>query len=47
MRKEFIEAKTRRQAMKAASWAADFVKVDGGYMAFESADDANAFKSQR
>lgn len=47
MRKEFIEAKTRKQAAKLAPWAADMVKVDGGYMAFESADDADTFRSQK
>lgn len=47
MRKEFIQATTRRQAVKLAPWAADLIKVDGGYMAFESVGDAETFRGQK
>lgn len=47
MRKEFIECKTRQQALKAAPWAAELIKVDGGYMAFESEADAEMWRAQR
>ena len=47
MRKEFIQADTRYQAKKAAPWAASIVKVEGGFMAFESVSDAQLWKSQK
>jgi hypothetical protein len=47
MRKEFLEVETRYQARKLAPWAAVIVKVSGGYMAFESADDYRIWKNQR
>ncbi len=34
------------QARDTAPWAAKIVKVDGGYMAFESIDDYNTWKRQ-
>ena len=46
MRKEFIECKTRSTAVRRAPWAAKIVKVDGGYMAFESEADYDAWKNQ-
>lgn len=47
LRKEFLYGcKSRRQARKLAPWAADYVKVDGGYMAFESMTDADTFRAQ-
>jgi len=47
MRKEFFDVRTRRQAVKAAPWACDIIRVDGGYVAFESAADADVFRGQR
>lgn len=47
MRKEFIECKTRRTAVRRAPWAAEIIKCDGGYMAFESAADADAWRGQK
>lgn len=39
MRSEFIEANTLVEAEAAAPWAAEIIKVDGGYHAFESMAD--------
>lgn len=47
MRKEFIECKSRATAYRRAPWAATVVKLDGGFMAFESAEDACIFKGQK
>jgi hypothetical protein len=47
MRKEMIQVKTRKEAEQAAPWASKVVKVDGGYMAFESIDDYRAWKNQQ
>jgi hypothetical protein len=47
MRKEFIECKTRKTAIKRAPWAAIYRKVEGGYMAFESLADFEIWKNQK
>jgi len=47
MRTEFLQVSTRKQAAKLAPWAAVIVKCDGGYMAYESVDDARTAKNQR
>lgn len=47
MRKELIECKTRAQAERLAPWAAEIIKVEGGYMAFESVIDADIYRSQK
>jgi hypothetical protein len=47
MRKELIVCKTRKTAVKRAPWACKVVKVEGGYMAFESWDDYNTWKNQK
>ncbi len=47
MRKEFIETSKRSIAVKEAYWAVKIVKVEGGYMAFESRDDFNTWKNQK
>lgn len=47
MRIEFIQAATVAQARKLAPWAAKVVKVDGGYMAFESIADYETWKRQK
>ena len=47
MRKEFIECKARGTAKRQAPWAAKIVKVEGGYMAFESIDDFEVWKRQK
>ena len=48
MRKDFLRgAKSVKAARKAAPWACRVIKVDGGYMAFESNDDAYLWVSQK
>lgn len=48
MRKQLIpNAKTAAEARKAAPWAAKVVKVEGGYMAFESVADYEVWKRQK
>lgn len=47
MRKQFIETDKRAEAVKACPWAAKIIKVDGGYMAFESHDDYKTWKNQK
>jgi len=46
MRKEFIECETLEQAEQGAPWAAEIIEVEGGYMAFESAADADLWRGQ-
>lgn len=47
MKKEFIECKDRRTAYRRCPWAAKIVKVEGGYMAFESLDDYRIWRGQK
>jgi hypothetical protein len=47
MRQQFTEAKTRKSASKDCPWAARVVKVDGGYMCFESEADYQTWKQQK
>jgi len=47
MRQEFFEAKTRKEATHKAPWAAKIVKVEGGYMAFESTEGYETWKRQK
>jgi hypothetical protein len=47
MRKEFINASSAKQARKLAPWAAKVVKVEGGYLAFESVADAQTWRRQK
>ena len=47
MRKEFLAVKTRKTAVKLAPWACKIVKVEGGYMAFESWDDLRTWRNQK
>jgi hypothetical protein len=47
MRKEFVECKSRKTAYKRCPWACAVVKVNGGYMCFESATDYDNFKGQK
>ena len=48
MRKQLIHnAKTAAEARKAAPWAAKVVKVEGGYIAFESVTDYETWKRQK
>jgi hypothetical protein len=47
MRTVFLAVKTRKEAVDAAPWAEKIVKVEGGYMAFESEDDYRTWKNQK
>jgi hypothetical protein len=47
MKSQFIEAKSKQQAEKLAPWAEIIVKVEGGYHAFESAEDYRIWKQQK
>lgn len=47
MRTMFIECKDRRTAVRRAPWAAVIIKVDGGYVAFLSAQDAELYRKQK
>lgn len=43
----FLEVATRKQARKQYPSAAVIVKVDGGYMAFDTATDYETWKKQK
>lgn len=59
MRKSFISkdkrdaergydvAETRERAEDIASWACDIIETEGGWMAFESASDADIYRNQK
>lgn len=47
MRQEVVECKTRKQAEKQCPWAEKIVKVEGGYMCFESNVDYKIWKNQK
>jgi hypothetical protein len=47
MRTVSIYTKSLKEAKKQAPWAAKIIKVDGGYIAFESMDDYKTFVSQK
>lgn len=42
-----IECKSRKTAIRKAPWAAKIVKVEGGYLAFESMADYQTWKRQK
>ena len=47
MKTVFVECKTRKTAIRRCPWAAKIVKVQGGYMAFESVQDFETWKRQK
>jgi hypothetical protein len=47
LRQQFIGVKTRKEAEQEATWAAKIVKVEGGYLAFESIADYKTWKNQK
>ncbi len=47
MRKLFIECASRSTAARRAPWAAVIMKVEGGFIAFESAEDYRVAKAQK
>jgi len=46
MRKEFIQDVDMETAENIAYWACAIIAVDGGYMCFESSDDAEEWMEQ-
>jgi len=40
-------AMSREEAETIAPWAADLIETDGGWLAFESATDAETWRNQR
>jgi len=46
MKTQFVVG-TRRQAMQHCPWAAKIVKVEGGYMCFESITDYEVWCKQK
>ena len=47
MRKEFVGCKDRRTALRRCPWACVIVKVNGGFLAYESAADYQVWKNQK
>jgi hypothetical protein len=47
MRSQFVECKSRSTAASRCPWAAKIVKVEGGFHAFESAQDYKTWKNQK
>ena len=47
MRKESVEAKSKKGALTLCPWACKVVKVEGGYMCFESIVDYKIWKNQK
>ena len=47
MSTQFIETNSRKEAAKEMSWAEKIVKVDGGYMGFESISDYKTWMNQK
>lgn len=47
MKTQSVPAKSAAEARKLAPWAAKIVKVDGGYMAFESLTDYRTWQKQK
>ena len=47
MRSQFVEVKTRKEAVAACPWAEKIVKVYGGYYCFESVQDWVTWSKQK
>lgn len=47
MQCEFVEVETLDEAEVACPWATIVVKVEGGYLAFESVADYETWKAQQ
>ncbi len=47
MRRLFVACKSRNTAKKRCPWASITMKVDGGFVCFESMEDYRTFKSQK
>jgi len=47
MRQAFLPTASRVEAKRQAPWAAVIIKVEGGFMAFESVKDAAIWRKQK
>lgn len=47
MKKETIQTESRKEAINQMPWAAKIVKVDGGYIGFESIVDYQIWQNQK
>jgi len=47
MRKEFVETTKRKVAVESCPWACKIIKVEGGYLAFESWTDYQIWRGQK
>lgn len=47
MRHVFLAGVSRKQAIAQCPWASKIVKVEGGYLAFESLSDYETWRKQR
>lgn len=47
MRQKFILTTKKSDALKECPWASKVVKVDSGYLAFESIEDYKTWKNQK
>jgi len=47
MRKEFLQVETKEEIWKLCPWAAEIIQVEGGFMVFESSDDAEIWENQK
>lgn len=47
MRQQFVTAKSKKGAQQKCPWAEKVVKVEGGYMCFESYQDYLTWKRQK
>ena len=47
MKREFLQVKTRGEAIAQMLWASKIVKVDGGYLGFESIDEYEIWCKQK
>jgi hypothetical protein len=46
MRKSFVQVASREEAETACPWACEIIEVYGGWMCFESGDDAATWAAQ-
>jgi hypothetical protein len=47
MRKQLIEVETLQEAQEIATWAAEIIQVEGGFLAFESMTDYEIWINQK
>lgn len=47
MRKETVEARTKKEAESMIPWACVIVRVEGGYRGWESQDEYEIWKNQK